>query len=513
MQMTSSIIYWRLSNSVLLEKTCGRSTDVTVNRVRVFHDSTPLEAGCLYVADSQSVSKTPVLRQDVAFVFCNLDASMHLPFDPKTDYCVVAESISVEDLLEDIFDCWTAVVDWDARMSAAVLSEDHVDDVFSIGAELLDRKFGIHDTSLKMIFRTKDFITDLGVSEDSSDYLKIVRAHALNSEFHRAILKDAPFYYDDDQADKQLMCINMRYETRFIARLIVPMEDDEKVMDPGEMQLFSIYATHIEDAYRHDASVFLPQRRNQALRDMFKYLMNGAKLSRTNMENILRASGWSVDQNFIVIVFRLHVEPGWVVRKDVSQAFLCRQLEWEWPQSCAVEHDEDIAWVINLDAAGLSADDYDLFQSMAGFVRDNVCNAGISRLFSDFAQYPQAITQADAALAIGMIKNPHFWYYPFDQYKLDYLRQKMTEDMPVIQLCHPAILKLKAHDEEKETDLSRTLECYLNCEQNAATASERMFIHRSTFFRRLEHIRELTNVDLDDPQEVLYLRLSYWLLS
>lgn len=513
MQMTSSIVYWKLSQHFALDPRM-RSTNVMIETALLYRSDRELRSHALYLVDcARPIVSVPSARDDIAFLFFDVGDS-GLPFTPaEGDYAVMREPIERETILEAVFNVWADIMRWDARLSEAVAAGSPSKEVFDIGYEMLPRPFGIHDMSLKMVYQTPGFIEDLGMKEESAEYQRIIRSHTVNMRFHRSMQHTKPFIYYDEQTDSELLCVNIRYEGRFVGRIVAPLSAEEKQIDAGQTQLFAIYADHIEDAYRQGSDAFLPQRRNQAMHDLFRDMANGLPTTAEVVSKVLSGFGWDLHHGYEVIVFKLHNEPGWVARTDVSRAYLCRLLEWEWPQSSAVEHGEDIAWVINLDLAGVGSDDYGLFQSLAAFVRDTVCNAGVSRRFDDFTLLDQATHQADAALAIGMIRHPHFWYYPFDDYKLEYLQSKMVEDMAATQLCHPAILTLRAHDAEKETELSKTLECYLSCEQNAATASERMFIHRSTFFRRLEHIRELTSIDLDDPEEVLYLRLSYWLLS
>ena len=48
---------------------------------------------------------------------------------------------------------------------------------------------------------------------------------------------------------------------------------------------------------------------------------------------------------------------------------------------------------------------------------------------------------------------------------------------------------------------------------NAVRAAKELFIHRSTFLYRMSHIRDLVNVNLEDPDQLLYLLLTYRLLE
>ena len=59
----------------------------------------------------------------------------------------------------------------------------------------------------------------------------------------------------------------------------------------------------------------------------------------------------------------------------------------------------------------------------------------------------------------------------------------------------------------------KTLKAYLRNERNAVHTAKELFIHRSTLFYRLDRIKELIHIDLDDPSTRLYVNISYRILE
>ena len=59
----------------------------------------------------------------------------------------------------------------------------------------------------------------------------------------------------------------------------------------------------------------------------------------------------------------------------------------------------------------------------------------------------------------------------------------------------------------------KTLRVYLDQNLNAMQTAKELFIHRSTFLYRLEKIKEILDSRLDDPDELVYLSLSFRLLD
>jgi|SRR5215212_5027517 DNA-binding PucR family transcriptional regulator len=67
---------------------------------------------------------------------------------------------------------------------------------------------------------------------------------------------------------------------------------------------------------------------------------------------------------------------------------------------------------------------------------------------------------------------------------------------------------LVAYDQERGSDLIRTLKVYLTTGANASEAADRLFLHRNSLLYRLARIGELTDLDLKDPRARLALQLG-----
>ncbi len=67
---------------------------------------------------------------------------------------------------------------------------------------------------------------------------------------------------------------------------------------------------------------------------------------------------------------------------------------------------------------------------------------------------------------------------------------------------------LVEHDERKQGDLLRTLNGFFEANGNLAKAAADLDVHRNTLVYRLERIAELTDMNLDDPDNRLILHLA-----
>ncbi len=89
------------------------------------------------------------------------------------------------------------------------------------------------------------------------------------------------------------------------------------------------------------------------------------------------------------------------------------------------------------------------------------------------------------------------------------MKETLTNALSPDFLSHPAKEMLDDYDREHHTELSKTLQAYLDHDRNMTTAADAIFVHRTTFCRRMDHIRKMTGIDLEDTDTLILLELSY----
>jgi DNA-binding PucR family transcriptional regulator len=93
---------------------------------------------------------------------------------------------------------------------------------------------------------------------------------------------------------------------------------------------------------------------------------------------------------------------------------------------------------------------------------------------------------------------------------LDVLRMLAAVDdlSDVASFVHKWLGPLAAYDERKHTELVKTLTQYLQHGGGYEATSRALSVHRSTLKYRLQRIRELTGLDLSDPEIHFNLQLA-----
>ena len=99
---------------------------------------------------------------------------------------------------------------------------------------------------------------------------------------------------------------------------------------------------------------------------------------------------------------------------------------------------------------------------------------------------------ADAGFA-AYVRDPEAVSYPWSM--IDKIRQHPFNSIHY----HPVFEKLNMYDMKNNTELCKTFCIYMKSFKNLDISSKKLNIHRNTLKYRLERIKEISNVDLDDP--------------
>jgi len=193
-----------------------------------------------------------------------------------------------------------------------------------------------------------------------------------------------------------------------------------------------------------------------------------------------------------------------------SSLYYCRYITQKFPGVYSVEKNDHLILIIR---EGIYPAAKEFLAQFILFIRDCNFRFGISNLCTDLTQLSFYCHQAEIALNYGMQKNETIWCHRFSDYAFTYLLREASHEMPAELLCAPELMTLQNYDKVKKSDYYETLKTYLDNKMNAAQTAKQLFIHQATMVYRLKRLKELTGIDYEDTDQMLYLHLSYKILE
>jgi hypothetical protein len=484
------------------------ASSVPIKTVRLLRNK-KLEAGHIYLLDDMDLLLKTDFSQDCVLLFCGEADILPLKSD-KIFY--LEKPMDKYLLMEKIGDIIQTLQEWDCELLKALGVSKPIPTLLRIGQNVIDRPFLLlsrtlsvvaHTTELQDVFNSNRPGAEQGLFFEIDDLV-------VDEVFHSDFQQEGMFYYPDYQCDGRFICYNIYSGEQYLARLISPLRSGELELHPGEEQLYRHFCGYVKELYlRYADDRYVrhqEDRLHQTLRSLFAEI-NDQPVQKTT--NILKDYGWDRHHDYLVAKLRFKDGAEW----ESTAQYLCSQLENEWQHSCALRVDAHILWIVNLSRSRVQRDTRPFFQSLAYIVREYVCQAGVSNISRDLYMAPLLALQAERALEVGEKRDPHYWYYRFDYYVLDYISEQITSEFSEEQLCSKPLLRLMEHDRNNGTEYVMTLFEYIHSRYNTSLAAKRLFVHRTTFIRRLERIKEISDIDPEDTDKLLHLLLSFRLLG
>lgn len=110
--------------------------------------------------------------------------------------------------------------------------------------------------------------------------------------------------------------------------------------------------------------------------------------------------------------------------------------------------------------------------------------------------------QSEAAVRFGRIFDPHRRIYRYEDYSMFHIIEAAAAQGEVfgnlIYLCHPCIFPLLRYDRQHDSDIRRTVICYLKNNCSATFTAEELSLHRNTLTYKIRKAEELIGGTLHD---------------
>jgi hypothetical protein len=152
-------------------------------------------------------------------------------------------------------------------------------------------------------------------------------------------------------------------------------------------------------------------------------------------------------------------------------------------------------------------------ENLLEYLEMNNLSAGISNVFTNALDSPKYYNHAFTAAELGEKIHKGKIIYKYSDYAIYHLLEICSLNGDIQDFCHPAVFSLMDYDKKKNTNLLVTLSQYLLYVENPTQASENLHIHRNTLFYRIDKIKQLTGINLNDGDERLKLQLSLKILE
>lgn len=134
--------------------------------------------------------------------------------------------------------------------------------------------------------------------------------------------------------------------------------------------------------------------------------------------------------------------------------------------------------------------------------------AGIGRQYSHLIDVHKSYYEAQATLRLLKQMDPKKVVSYYDDYRLRHFLSRNIDPEEREVFIDEVLGDLIAADLENNSDLVSTLDIWVGNRLNTAQAARDLFIHRNTMLYRIGNIKELLQLDIEQPENLLSIQLA-----
>jgi phage FluMu protein gp41 len=452
----------------------------------------------LYIAKAESLNGTIDLGAHPSFLCAGPPPDGLLK--GLCDMVIVSQDTKINNLLEktsEIFDRYNA---WETALKNIIIQNQNIKMLGLVSGPIFDNPLRLSDKNYKCIFS----IVDKNKYKFPNTYIYHNEGEYLDAENTNAI--ENALYLDNTK--RPLLAINEVFGYRVLRRDIfiggklagaLLVDEINRTFTDRDFTLITVLADAIEAMIPKTETAGLGRARN--LEEILKKMTGHRPVNPEQLDAALAEMNWNIYDTCFCVTVESEVSG------DTYSAMvtLSLKLSAATGTECYLIQKNTAVFVFNLTAPGVEKSA--VVKTVLSALKNSAVKIGVSNSFSNFNTVYYYYRQTLAALEQGREKAPSRRCYYFDDYILDSILRNSHKDMVPEALYPEGFLALERHDRLKGTNYADTLEAFLERNMNIADTIKKIYMHRNTFLYRIGRIKELLDMDLDDPDTRLLLRI------
>ena len=481
---------------------CKKSDAEKQNDNMIVGAGTGIGTGTEVEAGAPESFETDINRNEVEVAVSSCDDS---DFGNIPYIQVALENLEeIAEFMNDMQEIFDTADGWERKIHDLMLEHAGMERLLQVTSEFLQNP-------LTVIGLDFTFVAEAG-SKHLPPRARLYTDEGLNVEYVNALLQNETYREMADTHETVMfpayisgcrsMNRNLFVDEKATHRLI--LTECRVEITQGVICVLDILSEKLEFLLAHEEEETDP---DQDIEQIFVRVLSDRTADYMQISRELSELGWGGNHEYMCLILQIT----YLNQQNLSTKAICRYIKKKLGDSVSFLYQDEIVVFFDLTRLGMNQEE--VAGKLVYFIRDTYLKAGYSRVMTGHMNLRRQYVQAKTALDVGSRKKPYLWIHYFSQVAMTYILEQATRRLPGTMICHEGLLELKKHDEENQTQYMETLRVYLEQHLSATQAARELFIHRSTFLYRLDRIREILQSDLDDPEEIFYLELSFRLLE
>jgi hypothetical protein len=482
--------------------------ELSLERPLFLLDSAAVKDDQIYITDESIAVRVPAKKTRSILLYIQTNFTIVEKYLGFFDTIFVFRDVSLFDVYDGVQNIYSRFDEWDQKLQEILIKGGSVQAMLDCSDHVFNNPLILHDNYYKVISLSGQYAETFPVmsfmpQEREAGQIDLSEYDVYSMQ--RAVL------FPSTKTGVRSLYVNLFQQNRLQYRILV-LEFSRK-FQPTDSALLE----HLADRVQALITVASRETGEELLPVILKNILAGEYNDPVYIEGRLKKFNWLTDHRYVCMKISAAADTVWAGIKEIV------------PGSCVFEHDSAVIVFINLNDPGenipgasvvsfdgFSGEKTDRFSVVMGaFLIDHKLKAGVSAEFSgsDFRNSKLYYRQAEIALDLGSRSTPMAHLYYFNKLAKLHILESCTQELPVSLICAPELLKLRDYDRAHKTELFRTLSVFLQNHLSHALTALELAIHRSTLMYRLDRIRDISSLNIENSDNQWYLLLSFKLLE
>ncbi len=496
MRLNVDILVQHLEKKYRLHAYGSRRRELELRRPEFYMEGTVFCQNHCYLAMADRLPPNPAAKEgSVVIVLGGKPPAVYLA--GETMCVIVLETLNQNEVFNYLQEVNNRFDEWEMGLFRILGQNGSVQDMLDVSFPILENPVMVTDFDYHFIAfsdeimkmdELKFYRADISVGGYSPEKLATV----INGDDKNRSLKE-PFLDLDEEKGIPYFCENLFAKGSYVGNMKVSFL--LRQYHEGDFMVCHYLAKLIEQAFTRNVS--LQKTYIEPVQSLLRELLDGHSIEESKKLPLLTEMSSNT-----YICAKIAVSKN--TSAKIPVIYILDYLKKIFPGCIAFEYGQRIAAFIPfMDPDGPEA----VRQRLMEMMENMHLSGGISCPFHDLTKARIFWRQAGIAVTMGEGSRSEEICHDFQKYKLTYMCECSTGEFSLSHLMSPGMKQLLEHDGTSQISYVETLRCYLDHNMNLTRTAAKMFVHRTTLIERIRRIEALLHMDLEDPEERLYLLL------
>lgn len=455
----------------------------------------------VYLASIDYLPSRPLIEKNVLIISIG-DSNRLLYYKEHATMIVIQNKVDFFEVYNYLKNIFEQYYQWESQLLNLFMENSTIQ-------EILDATYPIIERSIFILGSNFQHIASVYSDVISDDNIWTSNQRNLDTDAFITFLKEEDVMMDkrgafflDLETEKLLVNNLFNSSGEYIGCIFLYQED--KPFIEGEEDLVENLAKIIE--WVSQTNPKLLNHEQISLKKSLQTMMNEMPLSKS--QRLLIKSANYKKNYFCIAIHNI---------KNTSTLpvnYLCSMFESMFIDSIFFDHNNTILGLIPIKHNDKSYNSTDsLIKKIKDIVTDMQVYVGVSNEFNDFYMLNNYYKQAGAAIENGRIYQADKNFYFFSDFALTELVTNSLGNFPLDTYFPRGFDDILSHDLRGGVSYLETLSVFLDESMSYSNAAKRLFIHRSTLIERINRIKNLLSIDLENPDHRLQLQIIMKLID